>query len=32
MVNFSRTTIPKGKDLVNNIYLDVENNIGEDFI
>ncbi|XP_075984421.1 uncharacterized protein LOC142982034 [Anticarsia gemmatalis] len=26
MVNFSKTTVPKGRDLVNNIYLDVENN------
>ncbi|CAH0731972.1 unnamed protein product, partial [Brenthis ino] len=26
MVNFSRCSIPKGKDFVNNIYLDVENN------
>ncbi|XP_046972287.1 uncharacterized protein LOC124539023 isoform X2 [Vanessa cardui] len=26
MVNFSQDIIPKGKDFVNNIYLDVENN------
>ncbi|KAG6462951.1 hypothetical protein O3G_MSEX013557 [Manduca sexta] len=26
MVNFTRTTVPKNKELVNNIYLDVENN------
>lgn len=26
MVNFTRAIIPKGKDFVNNIYLDVENN------
>ncbi|XP_053615447.1 uncharacterized protein LOC128678134 [Plodia interpunctella] len=26
MVNFSKCSIPKSKDLVNNIYLDVENN------
>lgn len=26
MVNFSRTSVPKDKELVNNIYLDVDNN------
>ncbi|KAG7309238.1 hypothetical protein JYU34_005166 [Plutella xylostella] len=26
MVNFSKSSIPKGKDLVNNVYLDVKNN------
>ncbi|CAG9567914.1 unnamed protein product [Danaus chrysippus] len=26
MINFTKCTIPKGKDFVNNIYLDVDNN------
>lgn len=32
MVNFSRATVPKDKELVNNIYLDVENIEGNLYI